>query len=121
MSESVSAGGKKPEVFNPVLLLVLGFVTCGIFIIYWMFKTAGELKDYLGKEVVSMTLLVLGICCFPLNIYNIYLLSKALPEVQVKAGIPEKDDTVLILILAIFAPPVAPMIVQTELNKAWEA
>jgi len=121
MSEPSSAGGVKAAPFNPVLVLVLGFVTCGIFVIYWLFKTAGDLKDYLGKEVLSMPMLIFGLCCPPVSIYNIYLISKGLGEAQSKAGLPEKDDTMLILILAIFAGPVALMIIQTELNKIWEA
>ena len=120
MASESSAAGVKGAPMSPVLVLVLTIVTCGIYGIIWMFTKAAEMGAYLGQEVVSTSLLVVGICCAPLNIYNIYLMAKALPQMQERAGLPTKDDTTLILILAIFVFPVAVMVVQTEMNKVWE-
>ena len=117
---SATSGGKGTPV-NPVLALVLGFVTCGIYFLIWMFQRAGEMNRFLDREVVSTAMLVLGICCAPVHLYNIYLMGKAMPEMQEKVGLPAKDDSTLLLILAFLIFPVAMMIIQGELNKVWEA
>ena len=106
---------------EPTTVLILTFVTCGIYGIIWMFKAVGEINRYLGREVISTLLLILGICCAPVNIYNIYLVAKALPEMQGRVGLPAKDDTLLLVLLSIVFPLVVPMIVQGELNKVWDA
>jgi len=106
---------------EPIMVLILTFVTCGIYGIFWMFKTVAEINSYLGREVVSTLLLILGICCAPVNIYNIYLMAKAMPEMQGRVGLPAKDDTLLLVLLMIVFPLVVPMIVQGELNKIWDA
>ena len=123
-SQPVGLGGPTGPIgqrAEPITVLLLTFVTCGIYWFFWMFKVAGEINAYLGREVVSTLLLILGICCAPVNIYNIYLVAKALPEMQGRAGLPGKDDTLLLILLMIVFPLVVPMIVQGELNKVWDA
>ena len=121
-AENGAKGGVRGEIVSPILALILGFVTLGIYFLVWMFQRAAEMQRHLGREIVSTALLVVGICCVPVHIYNIYLFAKALPEMQEKAGLPGKDDSVLLLILCIFGLfPVAMMIIQGELNKIWEA
>lgn len=112
--------GAKGQIVNPVVYLVLSFVTCGLFGLYWLYVIIRDVNAHQGKDVVSMTMFLVGILCFPLNIYNMYLIAKALPEMQKSAGLEAKDESVLILILAIFLYPAALLIVQGHLNAIWQ-
>lgn len=113
-------GGAKGKVENPTTVLILGFVTCGIYCIYWMWVRAKEMNDYLGRQVINPLFVVPGCLCGPLLIYVDYLYCWALPEMQKKAGIEAKDEKVMQLILMILLAPVGQYMVQQKLNEIWQ-
>jgi hypothetical protein len=105
---------------DPVLVLILGFITCGLYLIYWNIKASQVFNAVAGKEVISTPIAVFAGCCFPVNVYFYYLAGRdALPEVYKKLGEPPKDNATLLLVLGIFIPMVAAMIVQGEINKLY--
>lgn len=109
---------------NPVVILILGFVTCGIYWFYWEYQVAKEINRFLGREEINPTVALLGaLCCLPISIYVEYLIVKTLPVMQREAGMSAEapPSMALHLILAILLAPVEAMILQTEFNRIWEA
>lgn len=105
---------------DPIVVLILGIVTCGLYHIYWNIKAAEVLNAVSEREVISQPIAIFAGCCFPVNLYFFYLAGKdALPRVYQMTGSPEKDDTTLLLILGFFFPMVAAMIVQGDINKLY--
>lgn len=105
---------------DPVVVLILGFITCGLYLIYWNIKVAEVLNAVAEREVISTPVAVFAGCCYPVNIYFFYLAGKdGLPQVYQRIGHPQKDDSALLIILGFFFPMAAAMIVQNDLNKLY--
>ncbi len=105
---------------DPVLVLVLGFLTCGLYLIYWNVKVAEVFNAVCEREVISQPIAIFAGCCYPINLYFFYLAGKdGLPSVYNRSGAPKKDDTILLLVLGFFAPMIAAMIVQSDINKLY--
>ena len=105
---------------EPFIVLILGIITCGIYLIYWNIKTAQVLNAVAEKEIISQPIAIFAGCCFPVNIYFYYLAGKdGLPVLAEKTNQPKNDQTVLLLILGLVFPMVAAMIVQGEINKLY--
>lgn len=106
---------------EPVLVLIFGFLTCGLYLIYWNIKVAEVFNSVSGRQVISQPIAIFAGCCYPVNVYFFYLAGRdALPDVYKRVGSVQKDDTALLLILGFFFPMVAAMIVQNEINKLYK-
>jgi hypothetical protein len=107
---------------DPILVLVLGFVTCGLYLIYWNMNMAKVLNKASGKEVISPAIAILSGCCFPVNVYFYYLAGQCLGDVGRLINKEEelKSKSTLLLILGIFVPMVAAMILQGHVNEIYE-
>ena len=102
-------------------MLVLGFVTCGLYFIYWNIKMAEVLNAVAGREVISSVVAVIAGCCIPVNVYYYYLAGETLTPLGALIGKPElKDKATLLVILGLFVAPVAAMIVQGHVNEIYE-
>jgi len=105
---------------EPVLVLILGFITCGLYLIYWNLKVSEVLNAVAEREVISQPIAIFAGCCFPVNIYFFYLAGKdGLPQVYKRIGHPQKDDSTLLIVLGFFFPMAAAMIVQNDINKLY--
>jgi hypothetical protein len=111
-----------PEFKNePIVVLLLGFITCGLYLIYWNIKTAQVINAVAEKEVISQPIAIFAGCCLPVNLYFYYLTGKeGLPKIYEKTGEPGKDQSTLLLVLGFFFPMVAAMIVQGDINKLYK-
>lgn len=107
---------------EPVLVLLLGIVTCGLYLIYWNIKAADVLNAVAERPVISTPVAVLAGCCMPVNLYFYYVASRdALPKVYARIGEPNRDQTTLLVVLGFLFPMVAAMIVQGDINKLYES
>jgi hypothetical protein len=109
---------------DPIMVLILGLVTCGIYMIYWIYITSTEIKNALRREDVNPALdVVLAIVtCGIWLIYLSYKYPQLILELQDRARIPRNDISVISLILTIVGlSPVSFFMIQSELNKVWEA
>ncbi|WP_269226539.1 DUF4234 domain-containing protein [Flavobacterium eburneipallidum] len=105
---------------DPVMVLILGFLTCGLYLIYWNVKVAEVLNAVAEREVISQPVAIFAGCCFPVNVYFFYLAGQdGLPQVYKRIGYPHKDDSTLLVILGFFFPMAAAMIVQNDINKLY--
>ena len=104
---------------DPVMVLIFGILTCGLYLIYWNVKAAEVINAANGKEVISPTIaLITGFC--GLNLFFYWLVGRdGLPKIYELTGQPQKDDSVLLLVLGFFFPMISAMIVQSELNKLY--
>lgn len=106
---------------SPVVVLVLGFVTCGLYLIYWNIKAAEVLNAVAGREAISPVVAVISGFCMPVHVYFYYLCGQVLEQLGEITGKPGlKDKAVLLLVLGVFLPMVAAMIVQGHLNEIYE-
>ncbi len=112
-------GGVKGKAENPLTVLILGFVTCGLYSVYWLWARSKEMNEYLGKEAVNPLFVVPGCLCFPVIWYADYLFAKEFPEMQKKAGLEPKDDLIAHLLLLILLAPVGQWMIQQKLNEIW--
>ena len=105
---------------EPIMVLLLGFLTCGLYLIYWNIKAAQVLNAVADKEVISQPIAIFAGCCMSVNLYFYYLAGKeALPTLYEKVGVNKKDETILLMILGLVFPMVAAMIVQGDINKLY--
>jgi hypothetical protein len=105
---------------EPIVVLILGIFTCGIYLIYWNIKAAEVLNAVAEREVISQPIAILSGCCTPVHLYYYYIAANdALPRLSEKVGEPAKDQTVMLMVLGLIFPMVAAMIVQGEINKLY--
>jgi len=105
---------------EPVLVLVLGFISCGLYLIYWNIKVAEVMNAVSGREVISQPVAIFSGCCMPVNAYFYYLCGQSLDDVGKITGKERlSEQSTLLLILGIFVPMVSAMIVQGHLNELY--
>jgi len=105
---------------DPLAVLILGFVTCGIYHIFWCANRAREINTFIGRERISPTTAAVSACCLPVSAYALYVFGQSLSDMQRVVGLEAKDRSIFLMILGIFLPMVSAMIVQQELNRIWE-
>lgn len=107
---------------NPITILILSLVTCGIYGIIWLYQTVDEINKGLGREEFNpMIVLVSSLVCAPALVFWLYKMTQALPELAQSRGLPPVDNAMLIFILMLAVLPVGLFMYQTELNKVWAA
>lgn len=105
---------------EPIVVLLLGIVTCNLYLIYWNIKASQVMNAVAEKEIISQPIAIFAGCCFPVNLYFYYLAGKeGLPKIYEKTGQTSKDQSTLLLILGFLFPMVAAMIVQGDINKLY--
>ncbi len=99
---------------NPLFVLVLSFVTLGIYGLYWLVKTKGELNSFGAKIPTAWILLaiLIPIAGWLVWLYWAYKYAEAYTKF-VKKG----DSPILWTILLAFLFPFAAYFVQKDLNK----
>ena len=113
--------GEKRE---PVTIILLTIVTCGIYGIWWYYTYASEVKNALGRQDINpgMDLVLTFVTCGIYGIYAFfYKYPKLIMEMQQRAGLPPNDFSTLVLVLGLVFAPAAIFIIQSELNKTWDA
>lgn len=105
---------------DPIMVLLLSFITCGLYLIYWNIKVGEVINAVSNKEIISTPIAVFSGCCLPVNIYFYYLLGKeGLPNVYKRTGELDKDQSTLLILLGLFFPMAAAMIVQGDINRLY--
>ena len=95
-----------PKERNILLIYILGFVTFGIYILYWLYETKKELEE-LGADIPSFILYFIPI----VNIYWLYRYTEGW------AYVTRKDNVIVYFILFLFLGIVMPYLVQKSLNQ----
>jgi hypothetical protein len=109
---------------DPILVLVLTLVTCGIYGIYWWNVSITEIKNSLGREDINpaMELLLGFVTCGIYFIYLYYKYPQLLLEMQDRVRLPRNDISLISILLTVFGLGlVSIFMIQTEMNKIWDA
>jgi hypothetical protein len=93
---SYSYTGKKHD---PVVLILLTIVTCGIYAIYYWFITGQDINKILGYEAVNPLFLIISFVFPPLLLYYLYLIDKSLETVGINCGITYSPNFILWMLL----------------------
>lgn len=115
----LSAGDKR----DPLIVLILGFVTCYFYLFYWWYMAGVEIKRATGRADINPPLeLVLNLLtCSLFTIYLSYKYPKIILEMQEKARVVRNDTSLVSMLLSIFSlGPIACYVIQADLNKIWE-
>ena len=96
---------------NPLLVIVFSLVTLGIYALYWLYQTKGELDELTGEKSSGIIWLI----TLFIPVYNIYLLWQYLGQVE-KASKGAQGKVLLFILWVVFFPATQ-YLVQTELNK----
>jgi hypothetical protein len=94
---------------NPVVLILLSLVTCGIYDFFWIWNIMEDINavkaESGGKPVIDNPILylVLGIVCFPFYWMILYKVDKAMMEIAPQEGILYKSNFMMWVLLAFLA------------------
>ena len=104
---------------NLVTSIILTFVTCGIYGIYWAYCVAKESLSVYDPEYKGTLEIILMIF---LPFVGAYMVEKKVTEGLAAKGIEHKDNSILYLILGLVGLwIVALAMMQNELNKLAQA
>ena len=113
---------------DPLIVLVLTVVTCGLYYFWWVYETSREIDDFLGEsEVPPIVHLLLLIFTGTLwgFVFDI-LTARRIVRMQERVGMESKDNTLVYVILDLLgAGPIAglglisTLIQQSDLNAIY--
>jgi phosphotransferase system glucose/maltose/N-acetylglucosamine-specific IIC component len=91
--------GKKRD---PIVVILLSIVTCGIYGIYWYYTAMVDLNGILGEERLNpVTFIILCIICPPVLYYVLYKIDSGLAQAAERERIYYKENFVLWLLLVL--------------------
>ena len=111
-----------PAKRSPAMVIVLYFITCGIYFYFWVYQVSKETKEFLGDDSINpgMEVLLSFVTCGLYTIYWYYKYGKLQLEMGRRAGMPDTDNSILYLILSVLGLGVISMaILQDQLNTIW--
>lgn len=113
--------GEERSVVTAILLTIL---TCGIYGFVLLYKVGDELNTHDGKGRINpgVDLLLAIVTCGLWGIWLMYHYPRVLHDITAEEGRPIVDIAVPCLVLSIFGFQIVSLaILQSELNKHWEA
>ena len=115
---------------DPALTLVLILLTCGIYYLYFIYKTSQEMDEFLGESdyAPSVEAILSLVTCGLWNIFWDYRTGKRIARMSAQVGLPPTDNALLYLILDLLGfggflsvGLVNPILQQDGLNRVWQA
>ena len=106
------------------ITIILTFVTCGFYGIYWWYKIFGEVAADLGRTDINpvMEIVLTFLTCGVYGIYLCYKYPKLINEMQARRGLAVNDFSVVSILCAIFGLNIVSFaLMQNELNRIWES
>ena len=92
---------------DPIMVLVYTFLTCGLYMLYWLYETSKELTE-LGAELPTIWFIFIPF----VNYYYLYIYLQEWHRI-----VKYEQDLMMVLILGIVFSPIVVYWVQEELNK----
>lgn len=105
---------------NIAMVIILSFITCGIYGIYWFVKMTDEAKQLSSSDNAGggLAFVYTLITCGIYTIYWNYKMGKNMYEAGQKYGINIEDNSVIYLVLSLFGLGiVSECLMQNDLNK----
>ena len=109
---------------NPVSVLLLSIITCGIYSLYLIYQISKEVRDFRGDNSIDpgLELLLCIITCGLYEIYWYYKYGRLVFDMEQRVGVSGASDmSLILLLLPIFGFGIVSMLLlQTELNRVWD-
>src|SRR5690554_2783891 len=111
---------QRGEVRNPIMVLLLPMVTCGIYGFIWMYGVVDDINKGLGREEYNFVkeILLSMVTCGAWGIWFSWRLCNSVVEVQNTWGVKPQFDAPILFVLLLFG--LGPFFIQQGLNEAWE-
>lgn len=98
---------KEFENRSPGLVLLLGLITLGLYMIYWYYKVYDEMKRVTGSTPTGndyvLDFILFLLTCALWGIYVDYRISRQLEELLAASGQPAQDTGTLVVVLDVAA------------------
>lgn len=103
---------------NVILVLLLSFITCGIYGLFWQYSISNELKSEVPESNLNPGLdVLLSLLCFPYVYYWYYKASKAAYQAELNCGMRGNDNAILNILLLVFGLGIVSMaLLQSQAN-----
>ena len=110
------------EVRDPIMVVVLSIVTCGIYALIMIMKWSEEYNAALGEERFNptMELVLTLVTCGLWGIWFFWRATEATVEIQQRWGVEPKFDQIIMFVLYFVFYPAVLWMIQESLNNAWE-
>ena len=106
---------------NIALCIVFSIITCGIYMLYWIYKLNEEMSELAGEEMGTSGAMVIVLSIVTCNIYLwfwLYKKGEQLARIKAQHGQTGGSDSILFLILAIFGLDIVDLaIMQDAINN----
>jgi hypothetical protein len=123
-SSSATAGekGAVGQKRGAALWWILGFVTCGLSTIFWIYKTLNELKAFTGNSAINPIIPTVLQLFFPPwgQVFHAYKMGGWLMEARQSVGLPAEDKSKKYAIWC-FILGLSLKQIQDDLNELWDA
>ncbi len=92
---------------SPLSVILLTFITCGFYLIYWYYKIYQELKLYTNRTPTGndfwLDFFINLFTCGLWGIYVDYKISKLLHQIRLENNLKGDDSSIIVLILDSFS------------------
>lgn len=109
-------------------IILLSFLTCGLYPLIWYYEVSTELQDALGRRDTSpgTEVLLMIVTCGLYTVYWWYKYGRMLADLEAARGLPVRDNSVMLCVLSglgayfLWADLIGMCIMQSDLNSVWE-
>jgi hypothetical protein len=112
--------GPKGEERSSVVWWILSFVTCGIGLAYWIWKTETELKEFMQTDDINP--IIAPILCFVTGIgplFHAWKMGGWIMQARQMVGLPAEDKSTKYVIFT-FILGLSTKMIQDDLNELWQ-
>lgn len=112
---------------DPAVIIILSIVTCGLYPLYWYWRTSADIQSAHGAPDTDPLLEValILVTCGIYVVYWWYKYGRKVAEIRRLRGLPARDNAILYTVLSALGAFVGWMdlvnmtIMQGELNELW--
>jgi hypothetical protein len=125
MAETVMIQGQSYLKRNPLGVLGLGFITLGIYFVYWFYKANQEIQRYTGDQTISPTRSLLAL--FPGGIVIVpaliafYNTANHVVQMEQQGGITSQISPAITVVIGLVFSIAVGIYVQEHLNRVWDS
>ena len=125
MAETVMIQGQSYLKRNPLGVLGLGFITLGIYFVYWFYKANQEIQRYTGDQTVSPIRSLLAV--FPGGIIIVpaliafYNTANHVAQMEQQRGITSQISPAITVVIGLVFSIAVGIYVQEHLNRVWDS
>jgi hypothetical protein len=125
VAETVTIQGQAYLKRNPLGVLGLGFITLGIYFLYWYYKANEEIQRYTGDQTISPTRSLLAV--FPGGIVIVpaliafYNTANHVAQMEEQRGISSQISPAITVVIGLVFSIAVGIYVQEHLNRVWDS